>query len=165
LLNAPLEIIKNSKILRDRITAVQNFRLSSKAKTTNQYGKVPAIFAQIAHPEGSYLLVPRVSSENRQYIPIGFLDENSIASDAVQIVPNATLYHFGILTSFVHNAWMRAVCGRLEMRYRYSKELAYNTFPWPNANAKQKDDVEAAAQAVLDERAKYNRNFAVGSYF
>lgn len=155
LLNAPVEIIKNSKILRDRIAAVRNFRLSSRAKTTNQYGKAPAIFAQIAHPDGHYLLVPGVSSENRQYIPIGFLDENSIASNAVHIVPDATLYHFGMLTSSVHNAWMRAVCGRLKSDYRYSKELAYNTFPWPDVSTKQKKNVEVAAQAILDERAKH----------
>ncbi len=137
LLNAPIEIIKNSKILRDRIAAVQEFRLSSNAKTTNGYAKVPSIFAQIAQPNGNYLIIPRVSSENRRYIPIGFLDADSIASDAVQIVPDATLYHFGVLTSNVHMAWMRAVAGRLEMRYRYSKELVCNTFPWPDVTEEQ----------------------------
>jgi hypothetical protein len=155
LLNAPFEIIKNSPVLRERIAAVERFRLSSKAKTTNQYAKVPAIFAQIAQPDGDYLIVPRVSSENRRYVPIGFLSRASIASDAVQIIPNATLYHFGVLTSNVHMAWMRAVAGRLEMRYRYSKELVYNTFPWPEADEKQKAAIEAAAQAILDERAKH----------
>ncbi|MDI6686883.1 MAG: N-6 DNA methylase [Desulfobacterales bacterium] len=155
LLNAPIEIIKNSKILRERIAAVQEFRLSSNAKTTNGYAKVPSIFAQIAQPNGNYLIIPRVSSENRRYIPIGFLDADSIASDAVQIVPDATLYHFGVLTSNVHMAWMRAVAGRLEMRYRYSKELVYNTFPWPDATEEQTKAIEAAAQKILDERAKY----------
>jgi len=155
LLNAPLTVIKNSKVLRERIAAVEAFRLSSNAKTTNQYAKVPSIFAQIAQPEGSYLLVPRVTSENRRYIPIGFMPPSMIASDAVQIIPNATLYHFGILTSSVHMAWMRAVCGRLEMRYRYSKELVYNTFPWPDATDEQKTTIETLAQAILDERAKH----------
>ena len=153
--NAPLSIIKNSKILRERIAAVEAFRLESKAKTTNQYAKVPSKFAQIAQPNGRYLIVPRVSSENRLYIPIGFLDENSIASDAVQIVPDATLYHFGILTSEVHMAWMRTVCGRLKSDYRYSKELVYNTFPWPKAADNQKLNIEKLAQAVLDERARH----------
>lgn len=153
--NEPFEIIKNSKILKERIAAVEKFRLESKAKTTNGYAKVPAIFAQIAHPYTNYLIVPRVSSENRRYIPIGFLDEHTIASDAVQIIPNATLYHFGVLTSNVHMAWMRTVAGRLKSDYRYSKELVYNTFPWPDADAKQRTAIEAAAQGVLDERSKY----------
>lgn len=153
--NEPFDIIKNSKILKERIAAVEKFRLESKAKTTNGYAKVPAIFAQIAHPYSDYLLVPRVSSENRRYIPIGFLDKDAIASDAVQIVPNATLYHFGILTSNVHMAWMRTVAGRLKSDYRYSKELVYNTFPWPEATDKQIAAIEEAAQGVLDERSKY----------
>ena len=153
--NEPFEIIKNSKILKERIAAVEKFRMESRAKTTNGYAKTPAIFAQIAHPYTDYLIVPRVSSENRRYIPIGFLDKDSIASDAVQIVPNATLYHFGVLTSNVHMAWMRVVCGRLGNGYRYSKELVYNTFPWPEAADKQIADIEAAARDVLDERRKY----------
>lgn len=153
--NAPFEIIKNSKILKERIAAVEKFRLESKAKTTNAYAKTPAIFAQIAHPYSDYLIIPSVSSERRRYIPIGFLDKHTIASNAVQIVPNATLYHFGILTSNVHMAWMRTVAGRLEMRYRYSKELVYNTFPWPEPTEAQRKAIETAAQGVLDERAKY----------
>ena len=152
--NESFDIIKNSKILRERIAAVEKFRLESGAKTTNGYAKVPAIFAQIAHPYTDYLIIPSVSSERRRYIPIGFMDKNTIASNAVQIVPNATLYHFGILTSNVHMAWMRTVAGRLEIRYRYSKELVYNAFPWPDADKMRKAAVEAAAQAVLDERAK-----------
>ena len=155
LLNAPLAVIKNSKVLRERIAAVETFRLSSNAKTTNQYAKVPSIFAQIAQPEGSYLLVPRVTSENRHYIPLGFMPPSMIASDAVQIIPDATLYHFGILTSSVHMAWMRAVCGRLKSDYRYSKELVYNTFPWPDATDVQKTAIETLAQTVLEERAKH----------
>lgn len=153
--NEPFEIIKNSKILKERISAVEQFRLSSKAATTRGYAKVPAIFAQIAHPYTDYLIVPSVSSERRRYIPIGFMDKNTIASNAAQIVPNATLYHFGVLTSNVHMAWMRTVAGRLKSDYRYSKELVYNTFPWPDPTEKQKAAVEAAAQGVLDERSKY----------
>lgn len=153
--NEPFEIIKNSKILKERIASVEKFRLESKAKTTRSYAKVPAIFAQIAHPYTDYLIVPRVSSQNRRYIPIGFMDQNAIASDAVQIVPNATLYHFGVLTSIVHMAWMRVVGGRLKSDYRYSKELVYNTFPWPEVDDRQKAAIEVAAQTVLDERRKY----------
>ena len=153
--NEPFDIIKNSKILKERIAAVEKFRLESKAKTTNGYAKVPAIFAQIAHPYSDYLIVPSVSSERRRYIPIGFMDKDTIASNAVQIVPNATLYHFGVLTSNVHMAWMRTVAGRLKSDYRYSKELVYNTFPWPEATEKQIAVIEEAARGVLDERSKY----------
>jgi len=124
--------IKQSKILYERVQAVRAFRLASSAKTTQGYAKVPHLFAQITQPEGQdYLLVPSVSSERRRYVPIGFMKADVISSNAVQIIPNATLYHFGVLTSNVHMAWMRVVCGRLEMRYRYSKEQVYNTFPWP----------------------------------
>lgn len=153
--NEPFEIIKNSKILKERIAAVEKFRLESRAKTTNGYARTPAIFAQIAHPYTDYLIVPSVSSERRRYIPIGFMSKDTIASNAVQIVPNATLYHFGVLTSNVHMAWMRTVAGRLKSDYRYSKELVYNTFPWPEPTDKQRADIEAAAQGVLDERRKY----------
>jgi cytosine/adenosine deaminase-related metal-dependent hydrolase len=93
--------------------------------------------------------------ENRRYIPIGFVQPEVLASNAIKIVANATLYHFGILTSSVHMAWVRAVCGRLEMRYRYSKDIVYNNFPWPEATDKQRAAVEALAQAVLDARAGY----------
>ena len=89
------------------------------------------------------------------YIPIGFANADTISSDALQIVPNATFYHFGILTSSVHMAWMRAVAGRLEMRYRYSKEIVYNTFPWPNPTDAQRAKIEKTAQAILDARALY----------
>ena len=123
--------IMNSKILSEKIEAVRQFRISSKAKTTNGYAKVPQLFAQITQPDTDFLIIPSVSSERRRYVPIGFAASETVASNAVQIVPNATLYHFGVLTSNVHMAWMRAVCGRLEMRYRYSKEIVYNNFPWP----------------------------------
>lgn len=122
--------IKQSKILYERVQAVRDFRLSSSAKTTQGYAKVPHLFAQITQPEGvDYLLVPSVSSERRRYVPIGFMKSDVISSNAVQIIPNATLYHFGVLTSNVHMAWMRVVCGRLKSDYRYSKEQVYNTFP------------------------------------
>ena len=149
--------IKQSKILYERVQAVREFRLASSAKTTQGYAKVPHLFAQITQPEGvDCLLVPRVSSERRRYAPIGFIKAGIVSSDAVQIIPNATLYHFGVLTSNVHMAWMRAVCGRLEMRYRYSKEQVYNPFPWPTPTEAQVVKIEQTAQAVLDARAKYS---------
>lgn len=152
----PLDI-KNSKILYEKVDAVRKFRLSSKAKTTNGYAKVPHLFAQITQPDyDPYLIVPSVSSENRKYVPIGFLSGEVISSNAVQIIPNATLYHFGVLTSNVHMAWMRAVCGRLKSDYRYSKEIVYNTFPWCNPTDAQKEKIEQTAQAILDARALYS---------
>ena len=152
---SPVEIAK-SKILSAKVDAVRTFRLESKAKTTNGYAKVPHCFAQMTQPEGQdYLIVPSVSSERRRYIPIGFLSGEVIASNAVQIVPGATLYHFGVLTSNVHMAWMRTVAGRLKSDYRYSKEIVYNTFPWPTPNAAQKAAIEKTAQAILDARAAY----------
>ena len=148
--------IKASKTLYERVQAVREFRLSSSAKTTQGYAKVPNLFAQITQPEGvDCLLVPRVSSERRRYAPIGFIKAGVVASDAVQIIPNATLYHFGVLTSNVHMAWMRVVCGRLEMRYRYSKEQVYNTFPWPQATEQQREKIERTAQGILDARALF----------
>ena len=148
--------IKQSNILYERVMAVREFRLASSAKTTQGYAKVPQLFAQITQPEGvDYLLVPSVSSERRRYVPIGFMKSDVISSNAVQIIPNATLYHFGILTSNVHMAWMRVVCGRLKSDYRYSKEQVYNTFPWPNPTDEQKAKIERTAQAILDARAKF----------
>lgn len=156
LVNASPLDIKNSKILYEKVESVRKFREESKAKTTNGYAKVPHCFAQMTQPQGvDYLIVPSVSSERRKYIPIGFLDANTISSNAVQIVPNASLYHFGVLTSNVHMAWMRTVAGRLELRYRYSKEIVYNTFPWCNPTEEQKKRIEQTAQAILDARAKY----------
>lgn len=149
--------IMNSKILSEKVEAVRQFRLSSKAKTTNGYAKVPQLFAQITQPDDvDFLIIPRVSSERRRYVPIGFVTADIISSDAVQIVPNATLYHFGVLTSNVHMAWMRAVCGRLKSDYRYSKEIVYNTFPWPDTTDDQKAKIEQTAQLILDARAQYH---------
>ena len=157
LCNAQPADIKQSKILYERVQAVREFRLASSAKTTQGYAKVPHLFAQITQPEGQdYLLVPSVSSERRRYVPIGFMKADVISSNAVQILPNATLYHFGVLTSNVHMAWMRVVCGRLKSDYRYSKEQVYNTFPWPNPSEAQKAKIEQTAQVILDVRAKYS---------
>ena len=148
--------IRSSKTLYERVEAVKAFRLSSSAKTTQGYAKVPHLFAQITQPDGvDCLLIPRVSSENRFYAPIGFVPAGVVTSDAVQIVPNATLFHFGVLTSLVHMAWMRAVCGRLEMRYRYSKEQVYNPFPWPKVSQEQIDKITKTAQGILDARNRY----------
>ena len=148
--------IKNSKTLYEIVEKVREFRINSSAKTTNGYAKVPHLFAQLTQPDGvNYLMIPRVSSERRRYIPIGFMNKDIISSDAVQIIPNATIYEFGILTSNVHMSWMRVVAGRLKSDYRYSKELVYNNFPWPNPTKEQKEKIEKTAKLILDSRAKY----------
>ena len=134
---------------------VQENRSSSKRESTKKLADIPYLFGEIRQPEGAYLLVPRVSSENRRYIPMGFMGADDLASDAVQIVPDATLYDFGILTSNVHMAWMRTVAGRLEMRYRYSAQIVYNNFPWPEVTESQKEKISKTAQAILDARELY----------
>jgi len=140
----------------ERVGRVRDFRAASKAESTRRYAKFPTLFRQIAQPDSDYLAVPEVSSENRPYIPIAFVSKKVICSNTVQFVPNASAYHFGILTSAMHMAWMRQVCGRLESRYRYSNTLVYNNFPWPLApNTKQTTAVETAAQAVLDARKRF----------
>ncbi len=116
----------------------------------------PTLFAQITQPGGvSYLMIPANSSEKRKYIPMGFLDSSVIASNAALIVPNATLYHFSILTSQMHMAWMRSVAGRLKSDYRYSKDIVYNNFPWAKASEDEMEKIAKLGQAVLDARSLY----------
>ena len=110
---------------------------------------------EIKEPQSDYLLIPATSSEHRRYIPIAYVDKWVIPNNAVQIIPDATLYHFGVLESSVHMAWMRVVCGRLEMRYRYSANIVYNNFPWPTPTEAQKAKIEQTARAILDARALY----------
>ena len=106
-------------------------------------------------PDTNYLLVPKVSTDRRQYVPIGYMTPDVICSDLVFIIPSAGLYHFGILTSSVHNEWLSVVCGRLGNGYRYSKDIVYNNFPWPTATDADRAKIEATAEAILDARAKY----------
>lgn len=148
--------LKQCTPVAKRVEQVRNFRLASVAEGTRKMANTATLFAQITQPDGvDYIIVPRVSSERRRYLPIGFMNKNTVASDAVQIVPNAEIYHFGILTSNVHNAWMRVVAGRLKSDYRYSKDIVYNNFPWPTPTAEQKAKIEQTAQAILDARSKY----------
>lgn len=114
----------------------------------------PHLFRETLNPE-KYIVVPSASSERRRYVPMGFLTSDTIPTNAVLIIPDATLYHFGILESNVHMAWMRAVCGRLKSDYRYSKDIVYNNFPWPTPSEEQKKKIEHTAQAILDARALY----------
>jgi len=141
--------------IEEAVNNVRNNRLSSNRESTKKLSAIPYLFGEIRQPDSTYLLVPRVSSETRRYIPMDFMSPDEIASDAVQIIPNATLYDFGILTSNVHMAWMRTVAGRLEMRYRYSAKIVYNNFPWPTVTEEQKQFIANAAQKILDARALY----------
>ncbi len=150
----PNELRKMPECMK-RVQAVRDFRLSSSSAGTIKLADRPTRFHIENMPDSNYLLVPCHSSEKRKYVPIGFVDPNVISSNAVLIVPDASLYHFGVMTSNVHMAWMRAVCGRLETRYRYSKDVVYNNFPWCNPTAEQKKKIEETAQAILDARALY----------
>ena len=138
-----------------RIEAVREIRLASSSAGTRKLADRPTRFHVENMPDTNFIIVPKVSSEKRRYVPMGFMSPDVLASDLVFVIPDATLYHFGILESNVHMAWMRAVCGRLEMRYRYSKDVVYNNFPWPTPTEEQKAKIEKTAQAILDARALY----------
>ena len=155
-MNAEPQHLKKCPLIVAHIQKVREHRESSSREVTRKLAQTPSLFGEIRQPEsGHYLLVPRVSSERRRYIPIGFLDTSVIASDSTLIVPNATLYEFGVLTSQMHMAWMRTVCGRLKSDYRYSAQIVYNNFPWPDVSEAQKAAIIQKAQAVLDARAQF----------
>ena len=137
-----------------RVAACKADRENAPDAGRRKLADCPTQFRVINNPD-TFIVVPAVSSERRKYVPIGFLDKETIATNLVITIPDATLYHFGILTSNVHMAWMRAVCGRLEMRYRYSKDVVYNNFPWPTPTDEQKARIEQTAQAILDARNLY----------
>ncbi len=151
---SPAELRKMPECMK-RVQAVREYRLSSPRASTLKLADSPTRFQTENMPEGTYVVIPEVSSERRRYVPIGFMTPDILCSNLVKLVPNAELYHFGVLTSNVHMAWMRAVCGRLEMRYRYSKDIVYNNFPWPEVTDAQKAEIEKTAQAILDARALY----------
>lgn len=152
----PSEVAKCPTV-KARIQGVKDFRLASKAAGTRKYAETPMLFCQIAQPSsGSYIAVPKTSSERRRYIPLGFLDYMTIASDLLFLIPNASLYNFGVLESNVHMAWMRVVAGRLKSDYRYSKDIVYNNFPWPNPTDSQKIKIESTAQGIIDARKLYS---------
>ena len=152
---SPNELRKMPACMR-RVEAVREMRLSSKSAGTVKLADKPTRFHVENMPTGTYVVIPEVSSERRKYIPMGFMTPDILCSNLVKIVPDATLYHFGILTSNVHMAWMRAVCGRLKSDYRYSKDIVYNNFPWPTPTEAQKAKIEQTAQAILDARALYH---------
>ena len=150
---SPSELRKMPLVIK-RIQACKEDRENAPDEGRRKLAATPHLFREQLNPE-TYIIVPSVSSERRRYVPMGFLTNDTIPTNLVLIIPDATLYHFGILESNVHMAWMRIVCGRLEMRYRYSKDVVYNNFPWPSPTDEQKAKIEQTAQAILDARALY----------
>ena len=138
-----------------RVQSVREYRLASTRASTVKLADRPTHFQTENMPDSAYMLVPKVSSERRRYIPMGMMTAETMCSDLVFIIPDASLYHFGVLTSNVHMAWTRIVCGRLKSDYRYSKDIVYNNFPWPNPTEEQKTKIEQTAQAILDARTLY----------
>jgi len=160
---SPAELNKMPDVI-ERVKQVKAFRLASKAESTRKFAEIPAIFCQLAQPTTDYLLFPRHSSEQRKFIPIGFFTPDSIVADSCLCVPDATLHHFGVLTSTMHNAWIRAVCGRIKSDYRYSQSIVYNNFPFPTPTEKQIKTIEEKAQAVLDAREVHENSTLADLY-
>ena len=150
---SPSELRKMPMVLQ-RVEACKEDREKSPDAGRRKLAETPTLFREINNPV-SFILVPKVSSEKRRYVPMGFLDNNTISTDLNFIIPEATMYHFAILTSNIHMAWMRAVCGRMKSDYRYSANIVYNNFPWPTPTEEQKQKIEQTAQAILDARALY----------
>lgn len=151
LVDCPPNEIRKMPLVYKRVQAVRDFRLASKKAATREDAKTPWLFQEIRQPKTNYLLVPRHSSERREYIPIGYMDANIICGDANHMIPGAMYWHFGVLTSSVHMTWMRMVAGRLEISYRYSADVVYNNFPFPPFWRK----VERTAAEILMARNKY----------
>ncbi len=148
-------VVKNSKFIMERIKMTKEFREKSNRPQTNKAALTPYLFGEIRQPKDDMLVIPKVSSQTRRYIPISYVSKDIIVNGSALIIPKADLYLFGILTSNVHNSWMRTVCGRMKSDYQYSASVVYNNFPWPNPTKEQKDKIEKTAQTILDARALY----------
>jgi hypothetical protein len=151
----PINELRQMPKVLERVENVRTYRLSSKRKNTIKLARTPLAFQTTVIPKSDFIVIPEVSSENRAYIPMGFLPPTYLSSNRLKIMPNSTLYHFGVLTSSTHMAWMRVTAGRLEMRYVYSVGIVYNNFPWPEKTAESVARIEKAAQAILDVRSLY----------
>ena len=154
LIEATPHQLKAMPLVMNRVQLCKEDRESSSDAGRRKLADTPTLFRETNNPT-DYIAVPKVSSERRRYVPMGFLHDDTIPTDLLFIIPSATLYHFAILESNVHMAWMRAVCGRLKSDYRYSKDIVYNNFPWPAPTEDQKAKIAEAAQAILDARALY----------
>jgi hypothetical protein len=157
-------MIDKSKMVKDRIKKTQDFRKNSSRIETRNLAKMPGFFGEIRQPKNKYLLIPKICTELRQYIPIGFMSPHKITNGSALIIPNAALYEFGVLSSIMHMAWTRRVCGRLGNGLQYSASIVYNNFPWPAPTEKQKTAVEKAAQGVLETRAKFPKSNLANLY-
>ena len=155
LVDCPPEALRRMPHVMQHVGSVHDMRMASSKAPTRDKAATPSLFAEIRQPTTAYLLLPAHTSENRVYIPIGYMSPDVICGNANFTIPDTTSFHFGILTSTMHNAWVRAVCGRLESRYRYSASIVYNNFPWPESTDKQRAAIEAAGEAVLDARAAH----------
>ncbi|MDD2364605.1 MAG: hypothetical protein PHN84_00430 [Desulfuromonadaceae bacterium] len=155
LVECPPDEMRKMPYVLARVEAVKEMRLKSSKEPTRQAAATPSVFGELRQGNSSYLAMPEVSSELRLYLPIAYLTADIIASNKIYMLHNATLYHYAVLSSTMHNAWMRAVTGRLESRYQYSAGIVYNNFPWPEPTDKQQSAIETAAQGVLDARAKF----------
>ena len=169
LTGCPPKLLREIPFLKSRLDAVRKFRLESSRAATRDLAETPTEFAFISHTGGSYLVVPSVSSERRTYVPIGFDNGETIASNLCLVIYDAGLFHFGIMTSAMHNAFMRSTCGRLESRFRYSNTIVYNNFPWPGfagepLSDKHRTAIEKAAQSVLDARAQFSSSSLADLY-
>ena len=147
-------VLRTMPLVMERVKAVQEMRASSGDPGARKKAETPTLFREQRNPE-RFIAIPIVSSERRRYIPMGYLDNSVIAGNKLFIIPDATLYHFGVLLSNVHMAWMRTVAARLKSDYTYSKDIVYNNFPWPEPTDEQKAKIEQTAQAILDARALY----------
>ena len=157
--------LRKSDFISERLKSVKKFRESSTRKETRELANRPSQFAFVSHNESEYIIIPSVSSERRKYIPIGFMPSNIIASNLCLIIPNAKLFHFGLLTSEMHMTWVRNLCGRLKSDYRYSNSIVYNNYPWPeNPSDKQIKTIEEKAQNVLDVRASFSTSSLADLY-
>lgn len=164
LVNATPGELYSMRAVMKRVKAVKKFRLASKREATRRSADTSWLFAEIRQPAGNYIAIPKTSSETRKYVPVDWLDASIIPGDALKVIPGATLYHFGVLTSRVHMAWMRAVAGRLKSDYRYSNTVVYNNFPWPQASTRHRAKIEQTAQKILDARAKYSDSSFASMY-
>ena len=156
LVNAAPGDIRGIPGIKRRVEAVREFRLASKKEPTRRAAETPTLFAEIRQPETRFMVVPQHTSETRRYVPFGYFEPNYVVHNSCSAIPGAALFHLGILSSAMHMAWVRQVCGRLESRYRYSTKLVYNNYPWPQTStSKQKESVESVAQKVLDVRTQF----------
>lgn len=156
--------LRKSDFIMKRLKQCAEFRLKSPKAATRKCAETPWLFMENRQPNSEYILVPRHSSENRKYVPMGFFPRDVISTDANSIIANADLFEFGVLESNVHMAWMRAVCGRIKSDYRYSNDIVYNNFPWPTPTPAQKERIEKTAQAILDARALYSESSLADLY-